>query len=202
MKIAAKNYDAIDIGNYIIYLAKKNGRPVAQNKLNKLIYFVACEYLQRNNELLFKEAFAKLQFGAISEQAFHHFKLYGVEPIYKPVPHIICEHPLKLEDTHKTIAKMQKDKRLTKAVKYVICNLLEYNFKQLCTLLWQEKSFKKDKAIVFSGKLCFYSVSDMFETKIPVKMTQANDKILKSIPLAHGKSRRLTPLPQIVQKGA
>ncbi len=71
------------VANNIIDRAKQTNIVLTHMKLQKILYFVYREYIQKNNNHmpLFAERFATWQYGPVLESVYNVFKKYGSTPI-------------------------------------------------------------------------------------------------------------------------
>lgn len=147
-------YNAIDIGNFIVYLAAQKGKPINYSQLMKMIYYVVADYLQTYNELLFDEPFYKHQFNPLAYTAYEHFKIYGNNPINKPIPQLINSDILniKFENIDDKIAQMQADERLVEVANLVVDATLKLSHFQLLKLITTEKAYADFESIILNSK--------------------------------------------------
>lgn len=54
---------------------------ISPMKLQKLLYFIACEYYKKTNSSLFSEPFEVWKYGPVLSSIYSEFKSYGKEPI-------------------------------------------------------------------------------------------------------------------------
>ncbi|OAL80315.1 Panacea domain-containing protein [Acinetobacter terrae] len=78
-----KNYNAMDIANYIVEyannaLGKTNLTPI---KLQKIMYYVYVQCLVKHDIKIFKEPIEKWKFGPVISDVYHSFKVYGTSHI-------------------------------------------------------------------------------------------------------------------------
>jgi uncharacterized phage-associated protein len=71
----------IAVANFIIEVAKKEGNPVTNLKLQKVLFFLQGYCLNEYNRILFDGKFAKWQYGPIEEEIYQIFKPQGSMPI-------------------------------------------------------------------------------------------------------------------------
>ncbi len=69
--------------NNILRRAFDENIPVTPMKLQKLMYFVSCEYVKRTGQELFSESFAVWQYGPVLQAVYDEFKSFGGNPINK-----------------------------------------------------------------------------------------------------------------------
>lgn len=84
----AKQYTAIDIANYILwYINKhlKDSGKLTSLKLQKILYYVAAEYIKIHKKPLFDEKIEKWQYGPVTPSVYHAFKGYGYNHIDTPI---------------------------------------------------------------------------------------------------------------------
>lgn len=72
---------AIEVANTLISLGKRDGLPVSNMALQKLLYYTYGWSLAYNNERAFNEAIQAWKFGPVVKSVYHASKRYGTEPI-------------------------------------------------------------------------------------------------------------------------
>ena len=113
-------YDALNVANYIIDKCKKDGSPITNLQLQKILYFLQREYLQNNGYSLFFNEIQAWQFGPVVPDVYYKYCIFGAMPIsrtygnhqindadMKAINPIIeknmCRSPWELvEETHKS----------------------------------------------------------------------------------------------------
>lgn len=73
----------IAVANFIIEIANANkeGKPVTNLKLQKILFFLQGYWLNRYNRVLFDGKFSKWQYGPVEEEIYQVFKSRGSMPI-------------------------------------------------------------------------------------------------------------------------
>lgn len=72
---------ALDVANYILSEAKKEGIDITPMKLQKLIYILYKEYLKATRKKLFDDVFFVWQYGPVIESVYRVFSKYKANPI-------------------------------------------------------------------------------------------------------------------------
>lgn len=82
-----KKYQAIDIANYILWYANKDGCDygITALKLQKILYYVAAKYFEKKERMLFDEKIEKWRFGPVTPSVYHAFKERRYGAITKPI---------------------------------------------------------------------------------------------------------------------
>ena len=75
------NVPATTVCNNILFRAISEKIDVSPMKLQKLLYFVACEYIKKTGTPLLNEAFEVWKYGPVLPSVYNEFKSYGKEPI-------------------------------------------------------------------------------------------------------------------------
>lgn len=65
------------LSNNILQRSFQDGEGVTPMKLQKLLYFVSCEYVKRTSSQLFKENFEVWQYGPVLPTVYQEFKSFG-----------------------------------------------------------------------------------------------------------------------------
>lgn len=76
---------ALDIGRYFLYLAKKEGKPITNKKLQKLVYYAQAWSLVLNNKKLFSEPIQAWVHGPAIRSLYVQYKDFGFSPIEEKV---------------------------------------------------------------------------------------------------------------------
>ena len=71
----------IDVAKYIIDKCVKDGSPISNLQLQKILYYVQVDFLKRNGEPLFSENIEAWQFGPVVPEAYNRFCGFGSLPI-------------------------------------------------------------------------------------------------------------------------
>ena len=72
---------ALDVANYILSEAKKEGIDITPMKLQKLIYILYKEYLKATKKKLFDDVFLVWQYGPVVGSVYRAFSKYKANPI-------------------------------------------------------------------------------------------------------------------------
>lgn len=67
--------------NILVRSFSDGGAPVTPMKLQKLLYFVACEYQKRTHTPLFSELFEVWKYGPVLRSVYDEFKSFGKDSI-------------------------------------------------------------------------------------------------------------------------
>ena len=89
-QITAKplQYKATDIANYFIWKARKEGKPISNKKLQKLLYYSQAWHLVLDDgKPLFDEDFEAWVHGPVIPSIYQKYKKYGFNPIDKKIDH-------------------------------------------------------------------------------------------------------------------
>lgn len=68
---------AVVLCNNVLMRAFHENVPVSPMKLQKLLYFISCEYLKRTKEELLSEAFSVWQYGPVLPTVYNEFKSFS-----------------------------------------------------------------------------------------------------------------------------
>lgn len=74
-------YSAKNIAEYVVDYCNKQGDPVSNLKLQKILYFLWVDYYKKTKTELFPETFAAWQFGPVVPETYYEFCQYGGLPI-------------------------------------------------------------------------------------------------------------------------
>jgi len=72
---------AKDIGQYFLYLAERNKKPINNKKLQKLVYYAQAWHLALTKKKLFDEPIEAWVHGPAVRSLYGRYKKYGFEPI-------------------------------------------------------------------------------------------------------------------------
>ena len=74
-------YDEFTVANSFLRRSFEEKRFVTPMKLQKLLYFLYRDYLQKTGQPLFSERFACWKYGPVLDSVYHRFKRFGSNPI-------------------------------------------------------------------------------------------------------------------------
>lgn len=74
-------FDVRALANFVLSLADRNGVSVTNMALNKLVYFVHCDYLIERGQPLVKAKIEAWQHGPVFREIYHEFKKWEDQPI-------------------------------------------------------------------------------------------------------------------------
>ena len=74
-------YPASAVAYELVETAIKNGSPISQMKLQKLLYLAHGIYLAQYDKPLIKESFQAWKYGPVIPSIYDQYKFYGSEPI-------------------------------------------------------------------------------------------------------------------------
>lgn len=74
-------YSAKNIAEYVVDYCNRQGNPVSNLKLQKILYFLWVDYYKQTKTELFPEKFAAWQFGPVVPDIYYEFCEYGGLPI-------------------------------------------------------------------------------------------------------------------------
>ena len=74
-------YDALEIAKYIISKCFKEGVPVTNLRLQKLLYFILLESYKRIFRLMLDDDMYAWQFGPVVPDVYYEYNMYGGSPI-------------------------------------------------------------------------------------------------------------------------
>ena len=75
-------YNVLDIAEYIINYAIKNGYAISNLKLQKILYFVQAQFLFSLNVPCFSAPIEAWEYGPVVKIIYHKYKRYGSSNIY------------------------------------------------------------------------------------------------------------------------
>lgn len=75
-------YTALDIAKYIITKCTKDGYPISNLQLQKILYYIQKEYIQ-SGDMLFGDLFEAWQFGPVIPNVYYTFCGFGSMPIMR-----------------------------------------------------------------------------------------------------------------------
>lgn len=73
-------YKAIDLSKYIVTKCVRDGRPISNLQLQKILYYVQKAYLA-NGAQAFSDEIEAWQFGPVVPTSYYHFAGFGAMPI-------------------------------------------------------------------------------------------------------------------------
>lgn len=91
-------YQVLDIARYMIDSAERNGTPLSNLKLQKILYFEWKDYYRANNCSLFEAAFHAWQFGPVVPKVYYEYFMFGAYPISRNLLESFDDSVIKSED--------------------------------------------------------------------------------------------------------
>ncbi|ELW93680.1 Panacea domain-containing protein [Acinetobacter baumannii] len=166
------NYKAMDIANYIIwYVNKDEDIPLGELtplKLQKILYYVAANYLKNNDELLFDEPFQKWQYGPVVKEVYREFKSANIYHISKPKS-LIEESSDAPFGIHKRDFKEElflADKKFVETADPIIERLIRRKAFDLVEMTHREEAWSRYEPEINSGiQNLIYSLSELKKAK-------------------------------------
>ena len=73
-------YNAIDLAKYIVSKCIKDSHPISNLQLQKILYYIQKDFLQRN-EMAFSDDIEAWQFGPVVPNVYYYYCGYGAMPI-------------------------------------------------------------------------------------------------------------------------
>lgn len=73
-------YDAINLAKYIVSKCVKDGSPISNLQLQKILYYIQKDFLSRNKKA-FPDVIEAWQFGPVVPNVYYHFCGFGAMPI-------------------------------------------------------------------------------------------------------------------------
>lgn len=99
-------YSAVELSKYIITKCARDNKPISNLQLQKILYFIQKEYLQKRDTIAFNDPIEAWQFGPVVPRAYYRFCGYGGMPIQTEYASAI-----KQEDSN-TIDQIVNEKRV------------------------------------------------------------------------------------------
>lgn len=84
---------ALNISKYIVSKCIKDGEPISNLQLQKILYYIQREFLKKNDDIAFDDVIEAWQFGPVVPDIYYHYCGYGAMPITSPVES--CKLPKK-----------------------------------------------------------------------------------------------------------
>lgn len=74
-------YDALTVSRYLIWYSNKQGTPVSNLRLQKLLYFVQAEFIVSKKEPCFNDTIEAWDLGPVVPAVYREFKVFGASSI-------------------------------------------------------------------------------------------------------------------------
>ena len=91
-------YSAVELSKYIITKCAMDNKPISNLQLQKILYFIQKEYLQKKGVPAFEDPIEAWQFGPVVPNVYYRFCGYGGMPILSEYTSDICEEDKKFID--------------------------------------------------------------------------------------------------------
>lgn len=89
-------YAALDLSKYIVDKCIKDDHPISNLQLQKILYYIQKEFLQKNNCVAFPDDIEAWQFGPVVPNVYYHFCGFGAMPI--SISNIAADFVIEQED--------------------------------------------------------------------------------------------------------
>ena len=77
--------DANDVAYYLVEKFSKEGRPLTNIKLQKVLYFSWIHFYNSCKQPLFRQQFSAWRFGPVIDDVYFRYRVYAAMPIYEPL---------------------------------------------------------------------------------------------------------------------
>lgn len=170
-----KQYNSIDIANYIIWKAESMDiNDITHLKLQKLLYYVVASYLKTTSNQLFDEPVSKWQYGPVVKSVYHHFKIFG-DGLLKPTTYLSSESNysghgdffIKFVDVDSINAEIENEKVINKITESIINNTRCFSAFDLVDRTHQENAWKDYASYILQGRELIYSNDELKAANIP-----------------------------------
>ena len=81
IKRGGRTMSVLDVARYVVTRANKQGRPVSNLKLQKILYFLWVEFFRFSGKPLFSEDICAWPLGPVCPEVYYEFCSYGGTPI-------------------------------------------------------------------------------------------------------------------------
>lgn len=126
-------YKVLDVARYMIESAERNGTPLSNLKLQKILYFEWKDYYKEKGMRLFEESFHAWQFGPVVPEVYYEYFMFGAYPISRNLLESFDESIIGIED------RQFIDTIIKTYAKYSVFQLVEETHKP--DLAW-DRTFK------------------------------------------------------------
>ncbi|BEU88686.1 hypothetical protein TAMA11512_21500 [Selenomonas sp. TAMA-11512] len=76
-------YSAVDVAQYLIRKCALDGNPISNLQLQKILYYIQAEFLQKKNKALFSDEIEAWTFGPVVRDVYMRYCGYGSTEIYE-----------------------------------------------------------------------------------------------------------------------
>ena len=124
--------NVLDISKYIIFKHWKNGTPITNLKLQKVLYYVQGYALKKCNEMAFPEAIYRWPYGPVVPESYFEYNVHRSRPLPEPDD----------KDVDAVIKALKADRAMLSVMNTVIDKSYSYTAAQLVELTHQELPWK------------------------------------------------------------
>lgn len=101
-------YSALELSKYIVSKCIQDQSPISNLQLQKILYFVQKEFLQKRNVPAFEDSTQAWQFGPVVPEVYYYFCGFGAMPI----SHLYGRHEILPEDVSLVDGIVEEKRRL------------------------------------------------------------------------------------------
>lgn len=142
----------LDVAKYIVYKHWKDGEPISNLRLQKILYYVQGYATKRCNEAAFGEAIYKWPYGPVVPEAYFVYNKYRSQPISEPDD----------VDMQRVFERLQREPAIISVIDSVVQQSYRYSSTELVgkthmELPWQSV---EDSHIIPLSSIQFYFASN------------------------------------------
>lgn len=89
-KAAMANYTAREIAHYIIDKCTRDGHPISNLQLQKILYFVQIDHYRARKEFLFFDEFEAWQYGPVLPEVYDEYSFFGGTRVRKTYDDVVA----------------------------------------------------------------------------------------------------------------
>lgn len=119
-----KEYNAMDIANYVIQQSIVTNKNVSNLFLLKILYYLQAYFLVSRNDMnkpLFTDCIQKWEYGPVVPSVYGYFKTFGASKIDHPLPYLVRDNSGKLSFVNPSVIKV--DPNDAKSINFVFNKL-------------------------------------------------------------------------------
>lgn len=148
-----KQYNIMQIANYIIRKYIGTNTPITNLLLQKTIYYVIVDFIQRYKENITNSSIQKWGYGPVSPEVYSYYKEFGSKPITKTLSYIEFDNDdiiLHSGDEKTTFSEVDKE-RIDRISNTIMSNYYDNPFK-LVELTHREPMWSQFEQNIIDGE--------------------------------------------------
>lgn len=140
--------NVLDIAKYVVYKHWKDGVPITNLRLQKLLYYIQGYALRKCNEVAYSESIYRWPYGPVVTEVYFEYNIFRAKAISQPDD----------EEINGIVKRLKKDQAIFSVINYVVEKAYSFTAAQLVEKTHQETPWKStnDSEIISCSVIAMY----------------------------------------------